>query len=178
MGIETFGEALRRLRAGMSLRELARVAHCSKSYIADLESGRRSPTMTVATALDKALRANGQLVALADRRQRAVVWPAASMEALPPAEGVMTDPRRYVGGSVVKELRLQLDASKAEDGTLGPSAALPRVQAVITVMQHSVREVHPQIRRQLLAVGAGGLREFIGWLYRDLRDLPTATYWY
>ncbi|RCG29466.1 XRE family transcriptional regulator [Sphaerisporangium album] len=161
----------------MSLRELARVAHCSKSYIADLENGRRLPTMAVATALDKALRANGQLVALADRRQRAVVWPAASMETLPPVEGVMTDPRRYVGGAVVKELRLQLDASKAEDGTLGPSAALPRVQAVIAAMQHSVREVHPQIRRQLLALGAEAA-EFIGWLYRDLRDLPTATYWY
>ncbi|GAA4185740.1 hypothetical protein GCM10022252_16660 [Streptosporangium oxazolinicum] len=177
MGIETFGEALRRLRAGMSLRELARIAHCSKSYIADLESGRRSPTMTVATALDKVLRANGQLVTLADRRQRAVVWPAASMEALPPAGEVMTDPRRYMGGSVVKELRLRLDASKAEDGTLGSSAALPGVRAVITVVQHCVREVRPQIRRQLLTVGAEAA-EFIGWLYRDLRDLPTATYWY
>ncbi|SDI20323.1 hypothetical protein SAMN05421505_13817 [Sinosporangium album] len=89
----------------------------------------------------------------------------------------MTDPRRYVGGSVVEELRLQLDASKAEDGALGPSAALPRVQAVIAIMQHSVREVRPQVRRQLLAVGAEAA-EFIGWLYRDLRDLPTATYWY
>ncbi|MER5646987.1 hypothetical protein [Streptosporangium sp. NPDC002524] len=48
---------------------------------------------------------------------------------------------------------------------------------MITVVQHCVREVRPQIRGQLLTVGAEAA-EFIGWLYRDLRDLPTATYWY
>ena len=177
MGTETFGEALRRLRAGMSLRELASLAHSSKSHIADLESGRRFPSMPVAMALDKALGANGELLALADRRQRDVVWPAASMDALPPVEAILADPRRFVDGDVVKELRVQLEASKADDGAFGPFAALPRVHAVLAAVQHSVREVRPQIRRQLLAVGAEAA-EFVGWLYRDLGNLSTATYWY
>ncbi|WP_157254900.1 helix-turn-helix domain-containing protein [Nonomuraea typhae] len=177
MGIETFGEALRRLRAGMSLRELAGLAHCSKTHIADLESGRRFPSMQVAVCLDKALGADGQLVALADRRQRAVLWPAASIAALPPVAALLADLRRLVDGDVVEELRVQLEASKAEDGALGPSAALPRVQSVLAVVQHSVCEVRTQARPQLLTVGAE-TAEFVGWLYRDLGDLSTATYWY
>ncbi|MEV0624149.1 helix-turn-helix transcriptional regulator [Nonomuraea sp. NPDC050404] len=179
MGIETFGETLRRLRlrADMSLRELARVAHCSKTHVADLESGRRAPTLPIAKALDEALRANDELVALADDRQRTVVWPAASLDALPPVAVILSDPRRYVDGSVVQELRVQLDASKEDDGALGPSAALPKVQVVLATVRHSVREVRPHVRRQLLAVGAESA-EFVGWLYRDLGDLPTATYWY
>lgn len=176
--IETFGETLRRLRlhAGMSLRRLADLAHCSKTHVADLETGRRMPTLPIAKALDQALGADGELAALADRRG-GVVWPAASVEALPPMAAMMEDPRRYVDGSLVVELSAQLDAGKADDGTLGPAAALPKVQAVLAAVQYAVREVRPQVRRQLLVVGAEGA-EFVGWLYRDLRDLSTATYWY
>ncbi|NRQ31254.1 helix-turn-helix domain-containing protein [Nonomuraea sp. NN258] len=177
MGMETFGEALRRLRGDMSLRRVSDLSNCSKTHIADLENGRRQPTAPVATALDKALGANGELVSLADRGQRAVVWPAASMDALPPVEAILTDPRRYVDGTIVDELRAQLEASKADDGTLGSTVALPKVQAVLGAVQHAVREVKPEVRRQLLVVGAEGA-EFVGWLYRDLRDLATATYWY
>jgi transcriptional regulator with XRE-family HTH domain len=177
MDVETFGKALRRLRADMSLRELASLAHCSKSHIADLESGRRSPSTPVAAALDEALGAKGVLVALADHRQRAVIWPTASMDALPPAEMTLVDPRRFINGDVVEELRAQLEASKADDGVLGPSAALPRAQAVLAAVQHSVREVRPPIRQRLLTVGADAA-EFVGWLYRDLGDLSTAPYWY
>nr|SBO94270.1 putative DNA-binding protein [Nonomuraea gerenzanensis] len=105
------------------------------------------------------------------------MWPAASMDALPSAAVISEDPRRYVDGTVVGQLHVQLDASKADDGALGPSAALPKVQIVLAAVQRSVREVRPQIRRPLLAVGADAA-EFVGWLYRDLGDLPTATYWY
>ncbi|GAA3722455.1 hypothetical protein GCM10022224_104310 [Nonomuraea antimicrobica] len=179
MGMEPFGEALRRLRlrTGMSIREVARLANCGKSHISDLENGRRSPSLAVASALDRALGANGGLLGLADRRPVAIVWPEASVDVLPPVDAILADARRYVDGSIVEELRNQLEASKADDGTLGPAAALPKVLGVLAAVQHAVREVKPQARRQLLAVGAEGA-EFVGWLYRDLRDLPPATYWY
>ncbi|MGP4103290.1 helix-turn-helix domain-containing protein [Nonomuraea sp. KM90] len=67
MGIETFGEALRRLRqhAGLSVREVARRSACGKSYVSDLELGRRcAPSLPVVQALDKAVGADGELVAL------------------------------------------------------------------------------------------------------------------
>ncbi|TYB61394.1 helix-turn-helix transcriptional regulator [Nonomuraea sp. PA05] len=65
MGREGFGEALRRLRlrAGLSVREVARRATCGKSYVSDLEHGRRcAPSMPVVQALDQAVHAHGELV--------------------------------------------------------------------------------------------------------------------
>lgn len=100
-----------------------------------------------------------------------------SVDELPPDEAFLTDARRYVDGPVVEVLRQQLDEGKADDGRLGPAAVLPQVLKMLGAMQHAVREVKPDVRRALLTVGADGA-EFVGWLYRDLRDLRTATYWY
>jgi transcriptional regulator with XRE-family HTH domain len=62
---ETFGEALRRLRGTRSIRDVARLANCGKTVVSDLETGRRQPTVAMAEALDDALEAGGQLIALA-----------------------------------------------------------------------------------------------------------------
>ncbi|MFF9894990.1 helix-turn-helix domain-containing protein [Streptomyces longispororuber] len=70
---ETFGEALRRIRGSRSLRDVAALASCGKSYISDLEKGRRHPAPQMARALDDALGARGELVALADNRPGASV---------------------------------------------------------------------------------------------------------
>ncbi|WP_263170708.1 helix-turn-helix domain-containing protein [Streptomyces sp. SCSIO ZS0520] len=65
---ETFGAALRRLRGSRSVRDVAALAVCSKSYVSDLERGTRNPTIDIATTLDRALGAEGELIALAERR--------------------------------------------------------------------------------------------------------------
>ncbi|MBT2233940.1 helix-turn-helix domain-containing protein [Nonomuraea sp. NEAU-A123] len=105
------------------------------------------------------------------------VCTAVSADERPPAEAVLTGARRYVDGPVVDVLRQQLDASKTDDGRLGPAAVLPQVLRMLGAVQRAVREAKPDVRRALLAMGADGA-EFVGWLYRDLRDLRTATYWY
>jgi hypothetical protein len=89
----------------------------------------------------------------------------------------LDDAHRYLDGSVVGYFRSSLDASKADDGHLGPSQALPRVLGVLGAIAQHVREVKPDIRHALLSVGADGA-EFAGWLYRDLQDVSAATYWY
>jgi transcriptional regulator with XRE-family HTH domain len=61
---ESFGQALRRLRGSRSVRDVARLANCSKSYVSDLENGRRKPTLHTALAIDRALDAQGELAAL------------------------------------------------------------------------------------------------------------------
>lgn len=63
---ESFGQALRRLRGTLSVRDLARLASCGKTVVSDLETGKRSPTPAMARALDNALAGQGQLVALAE----------------------------------------------------------------------------------------------------------------
>ncbi|MFJ3883019.1 helix-turn-helix domain-containing protein [Streptomyces sp. NPDC090077] len=65
---EAFGEALRRLRGSRSVRDVAQLAACGKTYVSDLETGRRQPTAAIAAALDHALGAGGELIALADVR--------------------------------------------------------------------------------------------------------------
>jgi transcriptional regulator with XRE-family HTH domain len=64
---DNFGTALRELRsvAGISLRSLGKLAHCSHGYLADLEAGRRRPGHTLAKQLDVILKADGRLAALA-----------------------------------------------------------------------------------------------------------------
>ncbi|WP_225850121.1 helix-turn-helix transcriptional regulator [Streptomyces sp. HPF1205] len=60
-----FGAALRRLRGNRSIRDVAALAAISKSQVSYLESGERAPTAVVAAALDRALGAGGELIALA-----------------------------------------------------------------------------------------------------------------
>lgn len=70
---ETFGQALRRLRGSRSVRDVADLANCGKSYVSDLENGKRQPTEGIAIALDRALGAGGELIALAQHRPGAGV---------------------------------------------------------------------------------------------------------
>jgi hypothetical protein len=89
----------------------------------------------------------------------------------------LDDARRYLDKDVVGYFRGQLDRSKADDGSHGPASALPSVLGILAAISHHVRDVRPRLRRPLLSLGADGA-EFVGWLYRDLQDAASATYWY
>src|SRR5439155_24244998 len=83
----------------------------------------------------------------------------------------------YFDGSTVEYLRRQLDACKAEDGKLGPRKTLPMVLGILGAIEEHGREVRPDVRRELLSVGANGA-EFAGWLYRDIQQSTAAAYWH
>ncbi|WP_282777472.1 XRE family transcriptional regulator [Nocardia sp. CC201C] len=85
--------------------------------------------------------------------------------------------RRYFDGSVVDFFRQQLARCKADDGQLGPAEALPLMLALLGAIKRHSKDVQPDVRRALLAVGADGA-EFAGWLYRDLSDPLTASFLY
>ncbi|MFI6168947.1 XRE family transcriptional regulator [Nocardia sp. NPDC051052] len=89
----------------------------------------------------------------------------------------LEDARRYFDGSVVEFFRTQLTQCKTDDGSLGPAAALPLVLGVLGAIRRHSKDVQPDVRRSLLAVGADGA-EFAGWLYRDLHDPLMATFLY
>jgi transcriptional regulator with XRE-family HTH domain len=84
---------------------------------------------------------------------------------------------RDFNGSVVDHLTEQLRRSKADDGTFGPGRALPLVLGVVEAVAQHAKDARLDERRQLLMLGADGA-EFAGWLYRDLGDTISATYWY
>jgi hypothetical protein len=103
--------------------------------------------------------------------------PTRDLDELEHVAAALDDARRYLDGSVVGYFRGQLDRSKRDDGSLGPTKALPLVLGLLGAISQHVREVKPDVRCRLLSLGADGA-EFAGWLYRDLQDPSSATYWY
>jgi len=69
-----FGTELhrRRLAAGLSLGELARRTHYSKGHLSKVESGHKQPSEQLGRQVDAAVGANGALLALVRRPDRAV----------------------------------------------------------------------------------------------------------
>jgi transcriptional regulator with XRE-family HTH domain len=65
VGVETFGQALRRLRGTMSQRTLARLAFIDSGHLSRIEADQRPPTAKLAAALDAALGTGEVLTTLA-----------------------------------------------------------------------------------------------------------------
>ena len=63
---DTFGSVLRTLRTGLglSLHDLAKQCHCSRTYLWELEHNKKRPAPKFAALVDKAVGADGRLAAL------------------------------------------------------------------------------------------------------------------
>ncbi|WIY05586.1 helix-turn-helix transcriptional regulator [Amycolatopsis mongoliensis] len=107
----------------------------------------------------------------------ATVLPALGLDELQRVSEAMADARRHFDGPVLDYFSRQLAACKADDGTLGPAKTLPLVLGVVSAVEEHARDVKPNIRRDLLRLGAESA-EFAGWLYRDVRDFGRTLYWY
>ena len=103
--------------------------------------------------------------------------PTRDLDELGHLASALDNARRYLDSSVVSYFRNLLERSKTEDGNRGPARALPSVLGILGAISQHVRDVKPGVRCQLLSLGADGA-EFAGWLYRDLQDSVSATYWY
>jgi transcriptional regulator with XRE-family HTH domain len=71
--VKTFGQAMRRLRGSISLREVSRRAHIDPGHLSRIEADKRPPSLMIAAALDDVLAANGALAAFVSE-QRAEPW--------------------------------------------------------------------------------------------------------
>ncbi|MEU4318278.1 helix-turn-helix transcriptional regulator [Nocardia fluminea] len=89
----------------------------------------------------------------------------------------LDDGYRYFDGAAIAFFREQLTKSKADDGIHGSAAALPLALAILAAVREHCKGVKSSVRQPLLALGADGA-EFVGWLYRDLRQPIAAGYWY
>jgi transcriptional regulator with XRE-family HTH domain len=148
---EAFGAALRsyRIRAGMSLAELAKIVHYSKGYLSKVENGVKTPSVDLARQCDVALGAGGALASGAAR------YRAASGSA--PAYGAGTWVLRFDpdGGfsfhvapdgdgavAPVPSLRLARPDSPASPAT-GGSDSYPSLLATYHLLQRLGQEMGP-----------------------------------
>ncbi|MGH3529876.1 MAG: XRE family transcriptional regulator, partial [Pseudonocardiaceae bacterium] len=86
------------------------------------------------------------------------------------------DARRHLDIEVVGYFKQQLASCAAIDGTHGPTQALPLMLGIVAAIERHARQTKPNVRRELLAVGAEAA-EFLGWLYRDARELRLSAHW-
>lgn len=161
--METFGNAVRRLRGTLSLRELARRAYLDPGHLSKIENGGRLPTPAVAEALDKALDAGGTLVtlALSTREQtRLGRYPLSAEVSL--RSGLYGDDAVSIGGlpaSNVTEMTLTYlevatSAAISDSERMAPRELYPQVIALHHQVQYLLHGTqHPPQRARLYAVG-------------------------
>jgi len=177
--VETFGEALRRWRGNLPLREVASRAHCGKSHISDLERGRRNPSPQTAAALDDVLGAGGELVMAADRasaRQKVEARGSARPAASVTPDGDRPDSveeisRRVealratsVSAEVLAELDALVSAIPIEYEATGPGALAPRVLTQRRRVHDLLKGRQPPRQRGRLYEIAGQLSGALGYM--------------
>ncbi|ASU79958.1 XRE family transcriptional regulator [Actinopolyspora erythraea] len=162
--METFGQALRRLRAlaGLSQPQLARQAHISQSSLSRYESDRQTVDVSMARRLDELLGSDGELTTLAA-----------------PTSGLLTpdDQQRLARGlerpyridaATVTALADMLAAQRKLDDTLGPEPLIPAVMAQMDTVLGLMRQASGRHQHSLAEVGAEYV-QFAGWLHAETR---------
>ena len=114
---------------------------------------------------------------LLTRGVAAAALPALGLDELEHVTKALDDARRYFDGPMVDYFRRQTDACMTDDGAVGPRKTLPTMLGILEAIEEHGREVKPDVRRELLTVGARGA-EFAGWLYRDIHEPTAAGYWH
>jgi transcriptional regulator with XRE-family HTH domain len=106
----------------------------------------------------------------------ALSLPALGLDDLKHIVAALDDSRRYLDHEIVDYFQQQITNCANDDGARGPRETLPVVLGIIGAIEHHAHEVKPDVRRQLVAVGAESA-EFAGWLYRDSATPKLADYW-
>jgi transcriptional regulator with XRE-family HTH domain len=143
-----FGCRLKELRElrGLSFRRLGQQVHYSHSYLWELESGGKRPTEAVASALDAALGAGGELSALAAGSLAAQAVTAVPFTGAPSPVLTLTVTASHTGA-----LRVVIDAVPPDDGAGNELVGRSDGGAQV----YSLTQTHrlPDDRRVVTAVG-------------------------
>ncbi|GHJ16901.1 hypothetical protein TPA0908_48960 [Micromonospora sp. AKA38] len=150
------------------MRQLAPLVLSSRGHLHDLETGRRQPTIDLATRLDTALGADGLLSGM-----RRPVASSADPERL---AYVARHPRR-IDPATLHALADSLTAHRRLEDTLGSTSLLPTIRAQLDMMITLVTETAGVLRPQVVDVAAQWA-QFGGWLYAASDQRRLAGRWY
>lgn len=153
----TFGETLRRLRRerGLSLRDLGRLTHDSKTVLGYWETGRTAPDADTVARLDGQLQAGGQLVAAAPLRISA----NGHSERL---AHVAARPRT-VDMTAVDALSGVLANLRRLEDTVGAGPLISAAAGPLRLVEALADDARGPIRRKVVDM-AGQWAQFAGWL--------------
>lgn len=192
-----FGEALRlrRIRANLSLSELAGRVHYSSSQLSRVENGRREPSPDLARLCDAALNAGGELSVLvpapaaaagpsrsapsreADQELRAAAddGVGAPPSALCPA--VLPEEDEAETARSVTHFAVHLDELRRLAQRMSPAPVLGQVSSAVDVLTMLARAAQtPAVRRQYLELLAFYC-EFAGWMAQESGKRQEAERW-
>ncbi|XVU21425.1 helix-turn-helix domain-containing protein [Actinoplanes sp. CA-054009] len=166
-----FADELRRLRAerGLSYRALAALAHHGKSYVEDLEKGRKPPSAAVAVRLDDALKAGGRLAATL--RAPAEDDVEAELEALELARRVTASD---VSSETLDRLERAADTMAMAYATTPPGRLLPQVRRHLDYVGALVDARKTLDRHRRLLVAGAWFSLLRATLHIDLRQAAAA----
>ncbi len=168
---ENFGELLRerRLAAGLSMGQLAKLVHYSKGYLSKIENGLKPPNTAFARQCDSVLAAGGELVEAASRpeptrRQVLVV-------------GTMLGVGALAGNAQVPELTVRMrDRFEHLQGLglrMSPKAVLEPLKELQYVVDATARKDGSTALLRL----AARIAEYTGWMCQEAGDDQNALWW-
>jgi hypothetical protein len=143
---------------GMSLRALARVVPCNPGYLSKVLRGLKPCGPALASAIDAALGARGEIAAAAHR------------PAPPPPESL-------VAPELVDYFRQQLAGHYAADRFLGPGRLITVATAQYDLLCDTAGTAGGPLRGELWATAAG-FAALLGWLHQDAGDLAASARWH
>lgn len=170
----TSGADLRAARegAGLSLAQMARRTHFTRSYLSMIETGKRPVSDEVVAVYERVL--GVPLSAPGDPVRVAHEWLLADSPA-----AVHTRAGRQIGTSLVEELGRRAVELRRLDDVVSSSVLLPVVAAELRRAEELVRDARfsEPVGRQLCAV-LGELAQLAGWVAGDTGRLAEAQRYY
>jgi transcriptional regulator with XRE-family HTH domain len=179
-GADDFGTRLMRLRLarGLTLAQLARDINVSKSFLGNLECGRRHPSPAVAASCEKRLSAGGALITLAatDRPVPRSPGAAGGVPAEPPGARELRaiaglDPEFVADSGERRLLDIRRLAQLTRPGPLINDAACFAADAA------RAAQVVAADQRAALRLLAARAAEITGWLVEEAGHEATADRW-
>ena len=166
-----FGAELRRLRAarGLSLRDLAQLAHYFRTVLWEWEQGIKIPPPEAVTLLDQALGADGALAAAAIH----LPGPNGATDRLAYVAGKP----RSVDGAAVDALAGMLASMRRLEDAVGAAALIDPTAGQVKLVESLADEARGPIRRRVVDL-AGQWAQFAGWLLATTGQPARARDWY
>lgn len=171
---DDFGMLMMRLRLarGWSLAQLAARTKVSRSYLGNLELGRRrNPSEAVASACDAALGADGALILHAGTRPPAREWQLGTPSAGAYEPDTVQDPELLLDACRAEFTVLRSDAQKRP-----PGYVLPRLVRGAWSLASKAASMQGSLGQELWLLAAR-YGEFTGWMYQEADDEGAARCW-